>query len=666
MELRSYFDDFAVWSNIDMVMNEDITQEVIKLKNAIDVYKTESTEKNLILVGNSVKAVHDGIETWNEMVKEYPDLVRIVKSSQDNTTTFESIIANYSSSVTQLQEIKKKWDDIIAQTIIMLEEVMEETIDPAKANAAYSGNISLLTRWSNIDMIMNEAVITNVLKLQTAAHDFSENPTAENLNVFTASANDAKAGIREWQKIITGVENLEKAAASITDSFNNFTNLGNEYNTELSSLNGLAAELESLNITILEELETAMEEVIDPAKAAKQQAALDTQTRAVMFSIIFILACIGLGIALAILITKGITKAIKTALNTANRLSEGDLTVDITVDREDETGMLLLSMKEMVRRLKDVISNIIAASDNVSSGSEQMSSTAQQLSQGATEQAASAEEVSSSIEEMGANIRQNADNSLQTEKIALKAANDTQEGGKAVEETVAAMKEIAEKISIIEEIARQTNLLALNAAIEAARAGEHGKGFAVVASEVRKLAERSQKAAGEISELSKSSVDVAEQAGGLLTKIVPDIQKTAELVQEISAASGEQKSGTEQINKAIMQLDTVIQQNASASEEMASMAEELSSQAEQLQTTVSFFKTNGNGNKGLISGITRKHVNTAQDHKVRIGHIEDKDQTHKGTTTAVLDKPKNKKKGVELDMPDEKKGDEIDSEFEKF
>ena len=194
------------------------------------------------------------------------------------------------------------------------------------------------------------------------------------------------------------------------------------------------------------------------------------------------------------------------------------------------------------------------------------------------------------MEQMAANIRQNADNAMQTEKIASKSAEDAKQGGEAVAKTVSAMKEIASKISIIEEIARQTNLLALNAAIEAARAGEHGKGFAVVAAEVRKLAERSQHAAAEISELSGSSVEVAEQAGKMLAEMVPDIQRTAELVQEISAASKEQDTGAEQVNQAIMQLDQVIQQNASASEEMASTSEELSSQAEQLQDTIAFFK----------------------------------------------------------------------------
>lgn len=266
---------------------------------------------------------------------------------------------------------------------------------------------------------------------------------------------------------------------------------------------------------------------------------------------------------------------------------------------------LIGTMLEMSENLRKVVGDVRQAADSVAGGSQQLSGTSAQLSEGATEQASAVEEVSSSMEEMGSNIQQNTDNANQTSTIASMASKDAQETGKAVTQAMTAMKEIASKISIIEEIARQTNLLALNAAIEAARAGEHGKGFAVVASEVRKLAERSQMAAGEITQLSNSTVTVAEKAGLMLEKLVPDILKTAELIKEISEASNEQASGAAQINRAIQQLDQVIQQNASSSEEMSSTSLELSNQAQQLQQTMSFFQIDGHQSGGAYRTSNR-------------------------------------------------------------
>lgn len=320
---------------------------------------------------------------------------------------------------------------------------------------------------------------------------------------------------------------------------------------------------------------------------------------------IMVIAGIGIGIvlalAMALLITRLITTGMNKGVGLAQRISQGDLTVNIDqqfLEQKDEVGQMAQALQLMVEKLREVIGSVVIGSDNIAAASQQMSSTAQEMSQGSTEQASSAEEASSSMEEMAANIQQNTENSRATEHIARQAEKGIIEGNEASQKAVEAMKEIAEKISIIGEISRQTNILALNAAVEAARAGEHGRGFAVVAAEVRKLAERSQVAAGEIDRLSKYGVEISAQAGQKLEAIIPDIQRTARLVQEIAAASVEQNAGADQVNAAIQQLNHVTQQNAAASEEMATSSEELSNQADQLLEIVSYFKLDTQGSKG--------------------------------------------------------------------
>jgi methyl-accepting chemotaxis protein len=370
----------------------------------------------------------------------------------------------------------------------------------------------------------------------------------------------------------------------------------------------------------------------------------------IMVSIIFLAIVISLLMALWLL--RGIMGSLKDAADAVKKILAGDFSADVKVTTEDEIGMMLMqfqqmieklrssvniakrvskgdlmidfeaeklrggelddALEQMVKNLREIALTIYNGADNVTAASHQVASASQQMSRGAQEQASATEEVSSSMEQMAANILQNTDNSRETEKIATKALKDIQTSSESVAEAVEAITVIADKILIIEEIASKTDLLALNAAVEAARAGEHGKGFAVVAAEVRKLAERSQRAAAEITDISARTVKQARESKELLSSTLPDINRTAELVQEIAAASVEQNQGSTQVNKAIQQLSHVTQGNASAAEEMSSNAEELNSQAEELKTAISYFKIDYRGRKSAARSVTNKSADNGR------------------------------------------------------
>ncbi|MES2760864.1 MAG: methyl-accepting chemotaxis protein [Bacteroidota bacterium] len=349
----------------------------------------------------------------------------------------------------------------------------------------------------------------------------------------------------------------------------------------------------SLTLTgLLQEIETKNAELLDD----KNSAYATLKYSFILLAILLVL----IGFIATYRTIKNLSQTIggepEEVLEMANRISQGDLTFNIS-DKERERKGIYGAMITMTDQLVSVISSVAKSADSISTASNEMNSSSQQMSNGATEQASSVEEISSSMEEMVANIQQNTNNSKQTEKIAKQAAKEINEGNESVGKTVNSMITIANKITIIEEISRQTNLLALNAAVEAARAGEHGRGFAVVAAEVRKLAEKSQEAATEINEVSSISVNIAKKSGELLKEVVPNIQKTSELIQEISSASIEQNAGANQINNAIQQLNQVVQANAAAAEEMSASAEELNKQAGFLKQAVSFFKIKDKSNK---------------------------------------------------------------------
>ena len=342
----------------------------------------------------------------------------------------------------------------------------------------------------------------------------------------------------------------------------------------------------------------------------------------------------------------------------ADEIAAGNLTVDAR--RTSDKDRLGIALETMVVKLRTIVAEAVTAAQNVSAGSQQLSASAEELSQGSTEQAASTEEASASMEQMAANVKQNAENASQTEKIAHQSARAAEESGIAVGRAVDAMQTIAEKITIVQEIARQTDLLALNAAVEAARAGEHGRGFAVVASEVRKLAERSQTAATEIGMLSSETVKAAREAGSMLAKLVPDIKRTAELVEEITAACREQDVGSTQINQAIQQLDKVTQQNASASDEVSTTSEQLADQAEQLQATIAYFRINATAPAVLPSqvGVQPAHSVSQLRHLAAEGA-----KTIRPTLSSKGRRPKVSNGGFALDM--ERGDDHQDAAFRR-
>jgi methyl-accepting chemotaxis protein len=409
-----------------------------------------------------------------------------------------------------------------------------------------------------------------------------------------------------------------------------------------------------------------LQKVIDLNTRELDQAKTDTDTmyftaRTILVTLLIASTLIALSAAGWIIFS--ISRAVNSALGLANAVASGDLNAVARASSNDEIKDLIDALNKMVDKLKDVIANVASAASNVAAGSQELSAGSEQLSQGATEQASSTEEASSSVEEMAANIKQNADNATETEKIARQSAEDARASGEAVNNAVNAMQTIAEKILIVQEIARQTDLLALNAAVEAARAGEHGKGFAVVAAEVRKLAERSQTAAADISTLSGDTAKAAQAAGQMLNKLVPDIKRTAELVSEISAASREQNVGADQINAAIQQLDKVTQQNASAAEEMSSTSEELAEQAEHLQSAIAYFHVDG---LQASAGPAR-----TPRHAVKVAHVSKTVRPQKspdGLRDAVLATAPHMARslqggGFALDLSDG--GDRLDGEFKR-
>jgi methyl-accepting chemotaxis protein len=647
----------AIVSIVGLTGLKGVVERVEKAKGLDEVVKQllEVREDNkAYIINDDLQYFEAGKVKADKLIAHTRKLKEKFKDSGDRQNAddiiagverYQERMAAYVALEQEKSRLFSRWGELGRSFTVVKTTIGKDVLVPALQQAYSANELKNYAELVGIQNDLEELVNQEFLLLRVNAVYFGWKTTDQTWSNFQAQVKKVQGGLVAWHELVKGYPAMVSAAAEMDTLVKEYLQTGNGYYQTLQNQKV--------------ENQKMLTEAVAVSKYSSEGSAIQhehMQTQISSANTLMLGGAAGaiiLGLLVAVAITRAITKPVSMGVNFAETVANGDLSHRLEIDQKDEIGQLANALNNMVDKLKDVVSNVQSASDNVASGSQELSASSEEMSQGSTEQAAAAEEASSSMEQMAANIRQNADNALQTEKIAIKSAQDAQGGGKAVSETVSAMKQIAEKINIIEEIARQTNLLALNAAIEAARAGEHGKGFAVVAAEVRKLAERSQGAAGEIGELSSKSVEIAVKAGEMLNRMVPDIQRTAELVQEISAASKEQDTGAEQVNQAIQQLDQVIQQNASASEEMASTSEELSSQAEQLQDTISFFKL-----EDQRSGFSRQPKKTvAVTSKTKVSaRIPAEKKTSVSKPSAGG--------GLLLDMGSGT--DKLDDEFEKF